>query len=129
MRPTTAWLPTIAAIHEVVDTVVFQGRGPSRGDALLDCYQGNEVGFADYTDIEGIEVQEGPIAILSLGGPHRLVLTDIEAGETHQFMLTPGGLLVLNRTSEWCWQAAPTKKSTGPWINLAFLRPKLGRAR
>lgn len=129
VRPAAPWLPVPRAISTAVESIVFGDAVQHFEGVLLNHYDHGDVKLGFHADDEPSLVPDSPIASVSLGAPRRFVLKHNATGETHEFTLAHGSLLVMAGTTQRFWKhAVPPMRGAGPRINLTFRRLRSGGA-
>jgi alkylated DNA repair dioxygenase AlkB len=114
------WTPELLDIRQRAEAAA----GTNWNSLLLNFYRDGRDSIGFHADDEP-ELGTNPIiGSISLGAERRFVLKHPASGETLEFNLPHGSLLVMGGTSQHHWRhgVPKTRKPVGPRINLTFRR-------
>lgn len=96
--------------------------GETFNSCLLNLYHNGDEGMAWHSDAEKDLKKNGAIGSLSFGAERKFAFKHKETKETVSLILEHGSLLVMkdNTQSHWFHRLPPTKRISGPRINLTF---------
>lgn len=96
--------------------------GESFNSCLLNLYHSGEEGMAWHSDGEADLKKNGAIGSLSLGAERKFAFRHKQSKEKVEILLEHGSLLVMKDATQthWLHRLPPTKKITGPRVNLTF---------
>lgn len=96
--------------------------GETFNSCLLNLYHNGDEGMAWHSDAEKDLKRNGAIGSLSFGAERKFAFKHKETKETVSLILEHGSLLVMkdNTQSHWLHRLPPTKRISGPRINLTF---------
>ena len=115
-----AWTPELLGVKQRAEIAA----GTTWNSLLLNFYRDGRDSIGFHADDES-ELGTNPIiGSISLGAERRFVLKHPASGETLEFNLPHGSLLVMGGTSQHHWRhgVPKTRKPVGPRINLTFRR-------
>jgi alkylated DNA repair dioxygenase AlkB len=115
-----SWTPELLDIKQRAEAAA----GTTWNSLLLNFYRDGRDSIGFHSDDEP-ELGTNPIiGSISLGAERRFVLKHPASGETLEFNLPHGSLLVMGGTSQHHWRhgVPKTRKPVGPRINLTFRR-------
>jgi alkylated DNA repair dioxygenase AlkB len=114
------WTPELLTVKQRAESAA----GTTWNSLLLNYYRDGRDSIGFHSDDEP-ELGTNPvIGSISLGAERRFVLKHPASGETLEFNLPHGSLLVMGGTSQHHWRhgVPKTRKPVGPRINLTFRR-------
>lgn len=122
------WTPELLSLRDLVEE-----RTATRfNSCLLNLYHDGSEGMSWHSDDERSLGRNTVIASLSIGMERKFAFRHKHSGESLSLILEAGSLLVMQGTTQTCWQhcVPKSKKITGPRVNLTFRtivldRPKL----
>lgn len=96
--------------------------GETFNSCLLNLYHNGTEGMAWHSDGEKDLKKDGAIASLSFGAERRFAFKHKKTGERVEMILAHGSLLVMKDTTQsyWLHRLPPSKRITGPRVNLTF---------
>ncbi|MFA7273748.1 MAG: alpha-ketoglutarate-dependent dioxygenase AlkB [Crocinitomicaceae bacterium] len=96
--------------------------GETFNSCLLNLYHNGSEGMAWHSDGEKDLKKHGAIASVSFGAERKFAFKHKQTKETVNILLQTGSLLVMKDETQdfWLHRLPPTKKQTGPRINLTF---------
>lgn len=96
--------------------------GETFNSCLLNLYHNGAEGMAWHSDGEKDLKKDGAIASLSFGAERRFAFKHKKTGERVEMILAHGSLLVMKDTTQsyWLHRLPPSKRITGPRVNLTF---------
>lgn len=103
-------------------SVAEEKTGEKFNSCLLNLYHNGDEGMAWHSDAEKDLKRNGAIGSLSFGAERKFAFKHKETKETVSLILEHGSLLVMkdNTQSHWLHRLPPTKRVSGPRINLTF---------
>lgn len=112
------WTKTLLELKEIVETEC----GESFNSCLLNLYHTGDEGMAWHSDGEKDLKKDGTIASMSFGAERKFSFKHKQTQEKIELMLEHGSLLLMKDTTQthWLHRLPPTKKVTGPRVNLTF---------
>ena len=88
-------------------------------------YRGGRDSVAWHSDSIGLDPQDAIVAIVSLGGPRRLLLRPKGGGRSTAFTLASGDLLVMGGACQQGWEhSVPKVAAAPPRMSLTFRRSR-----
>lgn len=112
------WTKTLLELKEIVEVEC----GESFNSCLLNLYHTGDEGMAWHSDGEKDLKKDGTIASMSFGAERKFSFKHKQTQEKIELMLEHGSLLLMKDTTQthWLHRLPPTKKVTGPRVNLTF---------
>lgn len=112
------WTKTLLELKGIVEVEC----GESFNSCLLNLYHTGDEGMAWHSDGEKDLKKDGTIASMSFGAERKFSFKHKQTQEKIELMLEHGSLLLMKDTTQthWLHRLPPTKKVTGPRVNLTF---------
>jgi alkylated DNA repair dioxygenase AlkB len=112
------WTKELLQLKQKVEEV----SGETFNSCLLNLYHTGQEGMAYHSDDEKTLGKESAIASLSFGAERRFLFKHKQTKETTSVLLESGSLLLMKGATQtnWLHRLPPTKKVSGPRVNLTF---------
>lgn len=113
-----AWTKELLELRSLTE----EKTGEKFNSCLLNLYHNGDEGMAWHSDAEKDLKKNGAIGSLSFGAERKFAFKHKETKETISLILEHGSLLVMkdNTQSHWLHRLPPTKRVSGPRVNLTF---------
>lgn len=124
-KTASPWTKVLLELKKIIEAEC----GESFNSCLLNLYHSGEEGMAWHSDGEKDLKKDGTIASMSFGAERKFSFKHKHTQEKVELVLEHGSLLLMKDTTQtyWLHRLPPTKKVTGPRVNLTFRMIESGR--